>query len=221
MSFYRREASVGGTTYGPVMGATRDDGTPFYSPDIAEADADTIAYWKRRRDEAKHPILRARYSDLVWDFSRVAANQKPDVSFAKSAVDSYLEAAKLSYKILVQPIHYLERALELAISIGDEERTQMVVDAMFALYERVAKPELAGSWPFLFDNLFDNKKIALTEEQRKRIIQSLEDILRKSTDRSIPNAFNPWGAQAAAERLVGIYQKSGPREEIPRVIRTY
>jgi len=224
MSFYRRagrEVSVWGTTYAPMMSATRDDGTPFYSPDIAEANTETIEYWKRRRDKAKHPILRARYSDLVWDFSRVVAKQKPDVSFAKASVDAYVEASKLSYKIIIQPIHYLERALELAISIGDEERTQMVVDAMFALYERIAKPELAGSWPFLFDNLLDNKKIALTEEQRKRIIQSLEDILRKSTDRTIQNAFNPWGAQAAAERLVGIYQKSGPREEIPRVIRTY
>jgi hypothetical protein len=224
MSFYRRadrEASVWGTTYGPMMSATRDDGTPFYSPDIAEANADTIEYWRRRSDGAKHPILRARYSDLVWDFSRVVANEKPDVSFAKAAVDAYVEAAKLSYKILVQPIHYLERSLELAISVGDEERTLGVVDAMFALYEQVAKPEWAGSWPFLFDNLLDNKKITLTEEQRKRIIQSLEEILRKSTDRTAPKAFNPWGAQAAAERLAGIYQKSGAREEIPRVIRTY
>src|SRR5487761_1350999 len=52
-----REASVWGTTYGPMMSATRDDGTPFYSPDIAEANADTIEYWKRRRGEAKHAIL--------------------------------------------------------------------------------------------------------------------------------------------------------------------
>jgi hypothetical protein len=224
MTFYRRadgEASVWDTTYGPMMSATRDDGTPFYSPDIAEANLDTIEYWKRRGGEANHPILRARYSDLVWDFSRVIAKQKPDVSFAKAAVDAYVEAAKLSYKILVQPIHYLERALELAISIGDDERTQTVVDAMFVLYERVAKPELAGSWPFLFDNLLDNKKIALTEEQQKRIIHSLEEILGKSTDRTVPKEFNPWGAQAAAERLAGIYRKSGAKEEIPRVIRSY
>ena len=96
-----------------------------------------------------------------------------------------------------------------------------VVDAMFDLYERVAKPELAGSWPFLFDNLLDDKKIALTEEQRKRIIRSLEDMLRRSTDRSSPNEFNPWGAQGAAERLAGIYRKSGAKEEVQRVIRTY
>ena len=207
MSFYRRadgEASVWGTTYGPMTSATKEDGSPFYAPDIKEADSVTIAYWNLQRSlESKHPILRARYSDLVWDFSRVAANQKPDVSFARIAIDAYIEAAKLSYKHAVQPIHYIERAMELAISIGDEQRTQRVVDAMFDLYERVAQPELAGSWPFLFDNLLDNKKITLTEEQQKLIIRSLEEMLRRSADRCdrkslIPGAhkerLNVWQA---------------------------
>lgn len=224
MRFYRRpdrEASVWGTTYGPMMSATKEDGTPFYSPDIAEANADTIEYWKGRSAEAKHPILRARYSDLVWDFSRTVANQKPDVLFAKKAVDAYIEAARLSYKFVVQPIHYLERALDLAIIIGDEARTQAVVDAMFELHGRIATPELAGSWPFLFDNLLDNKKIELTEKQQKQIIWSLEETLSKSTDRNVPKGFNPWGAQAAAERLAGIYRKSGANDEVARVIRAY
>ena len=224
MSFYRRadgEASVWGTTYGPMTSATREDGTPFFAPDIKEADAATIEYWKKRSLECKQPILRARYSDLVWDFSRIVANQKPDVSFAKLAIDAYIEATKLSYKFAVQPIHYTERELNLAASIGDEQRIGRVVDAMFDLHGRVAQPELAGSWPFLFDNLLDNKKIELTAAQRERIIRSLEEILRRSVDRSTPKEFNPWGAQGAAERLAGIYRKSGAKEEVQRVIRTY
>jgi hypothetical protein len=224
MSFYRRadgEPSVWGTTYGPMIRATKEDGAPFYAPDIAEANSETIEYWKGRSRESKHPILRARYSDLVWDFARSVGGQKPDVSFARMAIDAYIDGAKPSYKLVVQPIHYLERALELAITIGDGERTQRVVDAMFDLYDRVAQPELAGSWPFLFDNLLDNKKLTLTEEQQKRIIRSLEEMLRRSADRSSPRDFNPWGAQGAAERLVGIYRKSGAKEEVQRVIRTY
>jgi hypothetical protein len=92
---------------------------------------------------------------------------------------------------------------------------------MFDLYDRVAQPELAGSWPFLFDNLLDNKKLTLTEEQQKRIIRSLEEMLRRSADRSSPRDFNPWGAQGAAERLAGIYSNSRAKEEVQRVIRTY
>ena len=224
MSFYRRadgEASVWGTTYGPMTSASREDGTPFYAPDIKEADAATIEYWKKRSLECKQPILRARYSDLVWDFSRIVVKQKPDVSFAKMAIDAYIEAAKLSYKSAIQPIHYTERALTLAASIGDEERIGRVVDAMFDLHDRVAQPELAGSWPFLFDNLLDNKKIELTKAQQERISRSLEEVLRRSVDRSAAKEFNPWGAQGAAERLAGIYRKSGAKEEVQRVIRAY
>lgn len=88
-------------------------------------------------------------------------------------------------------------------------------------HDRVAQPELVGSWPFLFDNLLDNKKIELTGAQRERIIRSLDEILRRSVDRSAPKEFNPWGAQGAAERLAGIYRKSGAKEEVQRVIRAY
>jgi hypothetical protein len=224
MRFYRRadrEDSVWGTTFGPMMTGTNEDGTPFYNPDIREVDATTIEHWKTRSLECKHPILRARYSDLVWDLSQVAASQKPDISFARGAIEAYIEAARLSYKHAVQPIHYLERALDLALSIRDEERIRKVVDAMFDLHDRVAQPGRSGSWPFLFDNLLDNKKIALTEEQRNRVVRSLEEVLRKSTDRSNPEEFDPWGAQGAAERLAEIYRKSGAKEEVQRVIRAY
>ena len=223
-NFTRRadgEESVWGTTFGPLMTATKDDGTPSYAPDIEEADAGTIEHWKRRSGEARHPILRARYADLVWDFSRLVASDKPDISFARTAIDTYIEATKLSYKLAVQPIHYAERALELAVTIGDEQRIRSVVDEMFALYERVARPELAGSWPFLADALLDNKKVKLAEAQHARIIQSLEEMVRRAADHSNPTEFNPWSAQGAADRLADVYRKAGRTEEVHRVLRTY
>jgi len=223
MSFHRRpdrERSVWGTACGPIMSATRQDGSPFYSPDIREADAETIEYWGKRSLEAKHPILRARYSDLVWDFSRVIAKQRPDISFARKAIDAYIEATRLTYKQDIQAIHYAERALQLATSIADKGRIQNVVDAIFELYDRVARPEHAGSWPFLFDSLLNNN-ITLTEEQRKRVMNSLEEMLRRSADQTNPKEFNPWGAQAAAERLAQEYRRAGAQNEAHRVLRAY
>ena len=46
---------------------------------------------------------------------------------------------------------------------------------MFTLYERVANASQAGTFPFLFDSLYGVKKIALTPEQTKQIVESLED----------------------------------------------
>jgi hypothetical protein len=46
-----------------------------------------------RANEVKHPVMKARYADLVWDFSRPAAQKKPAIMFARTAIDSYLQAA--------------------------------------------------------------------------------------------------------------------------------
>jgi hypothetical protein len=43
----------------PWTCATKEDGTPFYAPDIKEAHSGTVEYWKRRSLESKYPILRA------------------------------------------------------------------------------------------------------------------------------------------------------------------
>jgi hypothetical protein len=61
------ETSVWGTRFGPSASGTRDDGKPFYVPDIATADADFVCHWSSRANEMTHPILKARYADLVWD----------------------------------------------------------------------------------------------------------------------------------------------------------
>lgn len=116
------EKSIWGSTYGPFFSATRDDGTTYHYPDIKEADGETIAYWYRRSQECEHPILQARYADLVWDFTKLIANQEPDVSAARLAIDAYLRAAKLEYRVAIQGVHYVRRALELAFSVGDQMR---------------------------------------------------------------------------------------------------
>jgi hypothetical protein len=58
--------SVWGTYFAPSMTATTKEGAEVNSPDITREDEATIAYWANRSDEAHHPILRARYADLVW-----------------------------------------------------------------------------------------------------------------------------------------------------------
>jgi hypothetical protein len=86
------DRSVWGTYFAPSMTATNKDGTEVYSPDIRQADGAVIAYWESRSDETRHPILRARYADLVWDFARLVTKNRPQVVYAQSAIDAYIEA---------------------------------------------------------------------------------------------------------------------------------
>ena len=191
----------------------------LYVPDINEADASTIAYWTDRSKKSKHPILRARYADLTWEFAPIVTKGNADVGQARVAIDSYIEASRLEYQFAIQPIGYVTRALALALSISDASRVRCVADEMFVLYDRVAKPHQAGTFPFLFDSLYGNKKVTLTPEQTERIIGSLENVLKVSTP--LGADFNPISAEGAASRLATHYRKQNQPADVQRVWRTY
>jgi hypothetical protein len=54
------------TRYGPMFSATKQDGTPYYAPDVAEIDEEMINHWEQRSAATQHPLLRARYADVTW-----------------------------------------------------------------------------------------------------------------------------------------------------------
>lgn len=73
----------------PMVSGTTEDGKVFYFPDIAEIDAQTIDHWIARAKNVSHPVLKARYSDLVWELSPVIIKKKRrDPDMARLAIDS-------------------------------------------------------------------------------------------------------------------------------------
>jgi hypothetical protein len=82
------------------------------------------------------------------------------------------------FKMSVYGIQYLTRALQLAISISDTPRIESVRDAMFRFFDQHAEVTHAGTWGFLFESLWNNKKVPLTETQAAKIIDSLERIFK-------------------------------------------
>jgi hypothetical protein len=52
--------SVWGTYFGPSASGVMRDGKPFYSPDIAEVDAEIMEHWARRANGLLHPVMKAR-----------------------------------------------------------------------------------------------------------------------------------------------------------------
>ena len=217
----RDEDSVWGTYFAPTFTATAQDGSEIRIPNIAEFDADTVAHWERRAGEAKHPVLRARYADLVWDLKRAIAGERPDIKFAHIAIDAYVEAArKTLYGMGIEGIHWLERALDLSLKTNDKARQKSVVDSMFEFYGRVATPQHIGCWIFLFDDLYGRNDL-ITAEQESTIIERLERMLAAVSDNDDPGNFNPFGAEAASERLARHYQRQRNTTEVRRVVKTY
>jgi hypothetical protein len=218
----RPEGSIWETYFAPKMSATRQDGTEVHSPDIKEIDDPIITYWATRSGGAHHPIMRARYADLVWDLSRIVTGNRAEIAHARHAIDAYIGVIdEKIYFNEVQAEDFVNRAINLAIRINDKSRIGKAKKAIFDLYPLVSDIEPRGLWWLLFDNLYDLKKANLTAAEQQTIVDELERRLRLTSDQANKQSFDPFAAQGAAERLERHYRRIGQLAEVHRVIRAY
>lgn len=208
-----REKSRWGTHFGPVVEATLKDGSAYCFPDIAHIDETVIEYWTKRAAEVRHPVFRARYADVLWDLSRVAIGKKPSIDLARQAIDAYIECGT-RFPNSDNSEDRLERALELALSIGDKARADAALTAMFRLLGLTEYPGTRLGW--LFDLPSQLKGILFSPEQEKKLVEGLEAELE-----GICGQENPVGivAKEPALRLARYYEKKGQLDDARRVIR--
>jgi len=57
-----------GTYFGPMMVRNNGDGTSTESPSTRLITPEIMDYWSKRITETNNPILKARYSGLIWDW---------------------------------------------------------------------------------------------------------------------------------------------------------
>lgn len=207
--------------FGPTITATDAKGQPVYLPDLAEVDADFVAHWESRASEAKHPVIRARYADLVWDLKTVVLRQRPDIQFARIATDSYLAAVEGGlYRFPVEAVDAFRRALHIAVSTADTERVNACKKVLIACLDSLTESIQVANWAAAGDGLLRRKGVFLTAEETGRIIAALERLLSMCTAQG-GGQFEPWSAEAAARVLAAHYDRNGKREEVHRVIRAY
>ncbi len=208
------------TYFRPMASLVDGDGNQVRIPDIKSVDAAEIEHWMKRSEEIQHPIMKARYSDLIWELSELATGNKPDIIFARRAIDAYLKSVENElYKESLYAIHYCERALDLSLSINDGSLRSRCKDVMFSLYDKIADFDKIGLWAFLYDDLMDNPKVDLSKEESNKIISELEKILGEYSEMSGGKYPDPFVAEASAERLAKYYTKSGSTVDVKRVIQ--
>lgn len=195
------------------------DGTCTESPSIKKVSRDMIQYWSERATIARHPLLRARYADLVWDFTKVVLGTSPPYTTAQTVIDSILEIAQLNcHRYETDVVTKLERALSLALALNDASRIERVRDAIISYEDRIAEDSKPGLWGFAYDLLFDNNKVDLSDVQKQKLIDDLENRLKRVATPNKPEDTDPWAAEAAALRLANHYRALGRTVEIKRVL---
>ncbi|GDY10675.1 hypothetical protein LBMAG52_41630 [Planctomycetia bacterium] len=210
-----RERSRWGTRFGPVVDGTRRDGSDYCFPDIKTFDAQVIQHWAMRAAEVQHPVFKARYADVAWDLTKAATGTKPLIEMARQAIDAYIDCATRFPKNDSSE-ERLERALELALSVGDNGRADVAVAAMFRLLDHSEYPGARLIW--LFEIAFRMKGVSISADQEKRLIDGLEAELQRICSRE-----NPIGIVASepALRLAWYYQSRGQQDDVKRVVRAY
>jgi len=181
------------THFGPaaVMG-------DFCNPDIAWIDPVVLKYWEKRMTAAKHPLLRARYADLVWDMSKRACSLKAPIDAARNAIDGYVAAGALADSdSALSASDRLERAIRLALSVGDKPRAEQARDALVDLFTRVNE---TWGWVMVYDFFEDSPKIKLTDPQRDALVAGLESHVTNVDGK--PEGVDPGGSLHVAARLV-------------------
>lgn len=91
---YQDKHTGWGTYYGPMMVMPNKEGQLMESPSIKLVDVETLTYWFKRAMQSRHSILKARYADLVWDFSRKVTGMAGDPDMARIAICAYIDVAQ-------------------------------------------------------------------------------------------------------------------------------
>lgn len=222
-----REATNGGpwgTHFQPWMSGSTKDGSPFYIPDLREADAESLMYWAERAKATKHPVLVARYADLVWDsteFVTKAKRGRDGIDFARLAIDNYIAASRLDDgSAWGDTRDNLARALELAISVRDRERTSAAVVANFDYVARTGDDDKIGTYCYLFDRLLPAEKgPELADEQERQLVEMFETKFAAMVAPGSKWQADPHGPQSVGKLLAAYYRRKGRTEDRARILR--
>lgn len=204
-----------GTYFGPIGSGTRENGEIVYFPDVTQADTVILGHWKERARNVAAPVLVARYNDLVWDMSKLIANERRDVEFARRAIDAYLSAARRDGVDVHDAFTDAERALALSIQIHDLARRDSARAALLNLHKQAISEN--KMWWKAYDALDDQPKSGLTEAERDGLVADLESVLSRCSDTSDAAKFNPHDVEGAANKLIAHYRRLDNREEIVRL----
>ena len=210
------------TYYGPMI-VTRDaNGQSFESPSINLVTPEIINYWEQRAQDSLHPLMRTRYADLVWNFSRKIRGTSPQIMIAHIIIDETIKVAGQNLcKYESSTITKLRRALTIALSTRDQVRISSLVDAIIAYEDTVAKDSTVGLWGFSFDLLVENKNVPLSSDKSTKIINDLEARLQRAANPQDGGQVDDFAAEITSNRLARFYRRKGSNADVERVLRLY
>jgi lysyl-tRNA synthetase, class I len=212
----RTHESPWNTFFAPIGTLTGKDGSIQYSPDIAGTPASVLLHWTERARSLKHPVLIARYADLVWDMAAAIGRRRRDPDMARLAVDSYLESVgKDRREDLHERFEAALRAFDLARQINDSDRLTRARNALMTLHREAMAANVGNIW-LAFDRLMEGRRSGVTDDQCDELVSDLEKHVAHCADKGA-QTFDPHACRDSAARLIKHYTRLYRSEDVRRL----
>jgi hypothetical protein len=200
----------------PMTWYPKSDGSIAYSPDPATLTPSTLILWREHLQASHHPVLRARYADLLWEFQKRVDGTKAPLQYAQTAIDAYLASSAQADAASHEVVAWLARAINLATSVRDQIRLAAGVRQAIAWVQNTQGAQNARSYVFLFEAIYENRRVAGPE--KAAIIAYLESELTATTNQS-GTKFDFATAEIVADLLATHFRRSNNKTDEERVIR--
>lgn len=202
--------------YGPQFTFSNANGLPLYSPAFEEITNEAVVYWNGRLADSVNPLLKFRYSTLVWDFQPSICHQANDGVLYRTILDAALEVCNgdyLRYPLLtVNTLEYL-----FAFVNKKSDDLAKVKDAYKKFEQRHPEDNAERYWASRFQLMLSCKK-CFTDEEQSELIAEHEARLIRLTTPDADGKINPWTVQSQACLLADYYGSKSQKEEVKRVL---
>jgi len=200
------------TYFKPMIIWQNEDGSITESPSIHQIDKKILDYWEKRSNETENPLLKARYTGLIWDFTKNVTGDKPEFNIGKTYIESLIAAVEgRFYHYEIELITKIKRAINIACSLNQTVLIKKAKELTLELEDEFSANDKINLWGFSFDYLINNKRVDLSDEETQKIIDKLNARFEKLTSNDF---LNPWDAEYAAKRLCNYYKKNHQPEKI-------
>lgn len=156
----------------------KDTGEEVNIPDIKDINADILDYWEARAIVVVNPLLKMRYTGLVFDFKKKITGERPDFkSICLANIRAIIDVVKGDYaEHDLISLYYAERGLELAILFEKIELQREVVAVYYDAHKRLATDDMKpGLWSCIFHSLIQHRTVfgeyedRIVEENKERL----------------------------------------------------
>lgn len=199
---------------------------PFYEfadtiyPSLTDITCETLKYWQKRSEESRSQYLIARYSDLVWNFSKLHRDCiKNPFTYAIKAIDNYLlfQSESINDRTDLDIKHSIIRALNLAKTLNQREKLEQIARKMIEI-ENVMEDKLIGLWGFSYDEIIEGG-LDISLEFEEEIIESMLQRVNRLIQEEIENKTDNFHAiEYGISKLTKYYFKKDQITDVRKLL---